>query len=99
MRNKYPYLAIAILTLAACASSITAVPFKGPNGGQAYTMRCTGKGRTMDQCNRKAADVCPQGYDVIEEKKPAPSAAEIAEAMVDDSIKNAPPDHLSVECK
>jgi hypothetical protein len=96
--NKFITLAAAALTLVACASSITPVPFKGPNGKQAYTMRCSGKGRTIEMCNRKAAQVCPDGYDVVEEKKPHRTPKEKTAALVDDSL-NAAPDHLSVECK
>lgn len=98
MNIRFFALTVASFMLVACASSITAVPFKGPNGKQAYTMRCSGKGRSIEMCNRKAADVCPHGYDVIEEKKPELSKQQKAAALADDSRK-APPDHLSVECK
>ena len=97
MKSKLVTVIVASLTLVACASSITPVPFKGPNGRQAYTMRCSGKGRTIEMCNRKASAVCPHGYDIVEEKKPKLTAQEKTAALVDDTT--ASPDHLSVECK
>ncbi len=94
MVNKFVLVAIAALTLVACASAIHPVPFKGPNGKQAYTMRCSGKGRTVELCSRKAADLCPQGYDEIAEKTTKNTARKNAFA---DATPAA--DHLSIECK
>lgn len=51
--------------LTACAE-IQPKPFRGPNGGEAYTMRCSGMGRSMEQCFQKAGEMCPGGYWIVD---------------------------------
>lgn len=53
------------LLMSSCAS-IDPTPFKGPNGGTAYAMKCSGFGRTLDACYQKAGEVCPSGYTIID---------------------------------
>ena len=47
----------ALVGLAACAPEY----FKGPTGKDAYTMSCLG----WNKCFKKAAELCPNGYNVI----------------------------------
>jgi hypothetical protein len=54
-----------VLVLASCAS-VQPQEFKGPNGKTAYSMRCSGMGRTLDDCYKKAGEICPNGYDIID---------------------------------
>lgn len=58
---------LAVLLTAACAS-IEPVPFSGPSGKQAYSMRCSGMGRTLDACYRKAGEICPAGYNIVDQR-------------------------------
>jgi hypothetical protein len=37
----------------------------GPDGRQAYVMRCSGMGRSLADCYQKAGELCPAGYDVV----------------------------------
>jgi hypothetical protein len=38
----------------------------GPSGKQAYTMQCSGLGRTLDACYQKAGELCPKGYNIVD---------------------------------
>lgn len=40
--------------------------FRGPSGNNAYSMKCSGAGRTMEACYRKAGEICPSGYNVVD---------------------------------
>jgi len=53
----------ALVGLAACA--VQPEYFKGPSGKDAYTMGCSGIGRGWNKCFTKAAELCPNGYNVI----------------------------------
>jgi hypothetical protein len=53
------------LALVSCAS-IEPHKFVGPNGNTAYSMRCSGMGRTLDACYKKAGEVCPGGYNIVD---------------------------------
>ncbi|MGI6656725.1 MAG: hypothetical protein ACOX5Z_07860 [Desulfobulbus sp.] len=69
MHSKAAITAAALLSLAgltACAASITPKPY--PEGSGIYLMRCSGMGRTMELCRQKAAELCPHGYIVVEER-------------------------------
>lgn len=55
---------LIVLVLAGCAVNPQAVP--GPHERQAYTMRCSGMGRTLTDCYKAAAAACPLGYDVVD---------------------------------
>lgn len=58
------WICLIAVALAGCAS-IEPSPFRGPDGGQAYSMECSGLGRTIDACYRKAGEVCPRGYTML----------------------------------
>lgn len=95
MKPGYAPLLAALFALTACASPIIPIPYKGPNGRQAYTMRCSGEGRTMEMCNSKAARLCPKGYDTLPEKELKPNPQAKAAGIVED----LPQARLSIECK
>jgi hypothetical protein len=59
---KYLIL-IFLLALSSCASS---KQVKGPNGEDAYEVKC-GKA-VKEKCAEKAADLCPHGYNLLERK-------------------------------
>lgn len=40
--------------------------FTGPSGRDAYSMKCHGMGRTLEKCYQKAGEVCPAGYNLID---------------------------------
>ena len=80
------------LLLASCAS-IEPQEFKGPSGKSAYSMKCSGMGRTLDDCYKKAGEVCPSGYNIIDR------ASSIAAIPVRGGLLAAPQHNLAVECK
>lgn len=51
--------------LVACAA-IEPQEFVGPNSKSAYAMKCSGMGRTLEACYKKAGEVCPEGYSIID---------------------------------
>ena len=55
-----------LVGLTACtAAPIEPEHFRGPSGKDAYTMNCSGGGRTVNKCYTKAAEICPNGYNLI----------------------------------
>ena len=92
MRISIYVTAGTIIFLSACAS-VNPVPFKGPNGGEAYSMRCSGLGRSWDSCFVKAGELCPTGYNIISQTSSTliiPSG---------NSIMAVPKQGLAIECK
>lgn len=80
-----------LLCLSACAS-ITPVEFKGPNGNPAFSMRCSGMGRTLEDCYQKAGELCPNGYTVVDR------ASSVIGVPVRGGMLMAPQHSLAVEC-
>jgi hypothetical protein len=82
----------ASLSLAACAS-VQPVPFKGPNGNSAYSMNCSGFGRSLVGCYQKAGEICPEGYTIIDR------SSSVAAIPMNGSFVIAPRQGLAIECK
>jgi hypothetical protein len=79
---------ITVLMLGACAP-VKAERFVGPNGGTGYSMKCSGMGRTQDDCYKKAGEMCPMGYLIIDR----------ATGTICSSYGCAPQHNLAIECK
>lgn len=87
---------IALLTpllLTACAA-VQPQPFSGPNGKQAYSMKCSGMGRTLDACYAKAGELCPGGYNIIDR-----ASGTVAVPLSGGGFIAAPQHNLAIECK
>lgn len=56
---------MSCIVLAGCAS-VTPEKFIGPSGSAAYTMKCSGSGLDWDDCYKKAGEICPNGYEIID---------------------------------
>ena len=80
------------LGLAGCMS-IDPTSFRGPNGKQGYSMKCSGFGRTLDACYQKAGEVCPSGYNIVDR-----SSGTVG-FMNQGSFMMAPQHGLTIECK
>jgi len=89
---KVRYLALVLL-LTACAA-IEPQQFVGPNGKTAYSMRCSGMGRTLDACYKKAGEVCPSGYTIVDH-----ASGTIAVPVTGGGMIAAPQHNLAIECK
>lgn len=81
-----------VFSLTGCAS-INPIQVSGPSGKTAYTMRCSGAGRTLEACYQKAGEVCPNGYTMVDRSTGTKSIpANGGFMMVNDH-------NLTVECK
>ena len=89
---KHLFLILVALILVSCAS-IKPVKFVGPNGSEAYTMKCSGLGRTLEKCYVKAGQVCPSGYNVVNR-----SSSTVA-TTINGQLLAAPQHNLTIECK
>lgn len=81
-----------ILLMASCAS-VNPQEFRGPNGKPAYSMKCSGLGRTLDDCYKKAGEVCNSGYNIIDR------ASGTVAVPTRGGILAAPQHTLAIECK
>jgi len=89
---KKVFLAVVPLLFTACAA-IEPQQFVGPNGKAAYSMRCSGMGRTLDACYQKAGEVCSSGYTIIDR------ASGTVGIPMNDGTMMAMQHNLAIECK
>lgn len=57
-------------------------------------MRCSGMGRTLDACYKKAGDLCPTGYSIIDR-----ASGTVAVPVSGGGFIAAPKRSLAIECK
>jgi len=91
--KKLTIITITSLIVLIGCMAVKPVKFKGPNGRNAYSMFCSYGGRTLDECYVKAGEVCPNGYDVIDQRS---STIVIPTSS---GILAAPKQNLAIECK
>ena len=89
---KYILAIIGITALSGCMS-IDPTPFRGPDGKQAYSMKCSGMGRTLDACYQKAGEICSKGYDIVD--RPSGTVG----FMNQGTMMMAPTNGLVIQCK
>jgi len=82
-----------IMGLLVSCASIEPQEFRGPNGNIAYSMKCSGMGRTLDGCYKKAGELCPAGYTIIDR------ATGVVAVPVSGGFIAAPQHNLAIECK
>lgn len=96
MKNIKKSFALTLISstvvLSGCAS-IEPVPFNGPNGKKAYSMRCSGMGRSLEACYQKAGEICPSGYSIVDRSTGAIGVPTSGGMMI------APQNTLAIECK
>ena len=73
--------------LVGCASNAPQ-HFKGPSGNDAYSLKCSGFKRDMQDCYREAAALCPSGYEIINTVERVSGVEGITNTRV----------HIAVEC-
>jgi hypothetical protein len=83
---------LGLFALTACMP-VSPSPFVGPNGKTAYSMRCSGFGRTIQECYQKAGEVCPAGYTIVDNS--SGTVAVMNQGMMVASQKR----DLVIECK
>lgn len=89
---RYVSLSLSVVFLVGCAN-ISPQPMNGPSGRPAYTMKCSGMGRTLEDCYQKAGELCTRGYTVIDRD------SSIVAVPVSGGVVAAPRHMLAVECK
>jgi hypothetical protein len=89
---KYLLAIVGAIALSGCMS-IDPTSFRGPNGKQGYSMKCSGMGRTLEACYQKAGEVCPSGYNIVDR-----SSGTIG-FMNQGTFMMAPQNSLTIECK
>ena len=85
-------LLFLIILLYGCAN-IEPVEFVGPNGKPAYSMKCSGMGKTLDACYIKAGEICSKGYSIIDNR------TDTKIIPVNGSVLATPQRFLAIECK
>jgi hypothetical protein len=93
MRFKNVFIAAVPVFLVACAA-IEPQQFVGPNSKTAYFMKCSGMGRTLEACYKKAGEVCPGGYNIIDRV-----TGTVGVPMQGGGTIMAPEHSLAIECK
>lgn len=93
MSFKKVFIAAVPFCLTACAS-IEPQQFVGPNSKTAYSMKCSGMGRTLDACYKKAGEICPGGYNIIDR-----ASGTVGIPMANGGTMMAPQHNIAIECK
>lgn len=86
-----------VLVLAAIGLTACAVPAKsviGPDGKQAYVLTCSGYMRDRQDCLVKAGQVCPSGYNVVDDSSQTSGAM-----VIGNTVAVARRDYLTISCK
>jgi hypothetical protein len=83
---------LALFTLPSCIAA-PRTEFMGPNGKMVYAITCSGWGQTMENCEKDARELCPDGYDAIT----LASGSDAVSAR--GGIGDKPAQKLTVECK
>ena len=87
------YLITFLLIFFVGCASVSPQRFVGPNGKEAYSMKCSGRGRTWDKCYKKAGDLCKNEYNIVQQ-----SSSTVA-VPYGNSFIAAPKQTLAIECK
>lgn len=89
-------LITACLAAAGCAAlerDVVTGSFRGPSGNQAYSMACSGGGRSIPKCYARATELCGQ-YTVISQ-----TATTLNLQNRDGRLTSVPAREMVVECK
>lgn len=84
---------VALCLLATSCAPIEPHAFNGPNGKLAYSMKCNGMGRTIEDCYKKAGEICSKGYSIIDR------SSQPVGVPVNHGTMIASNQTLAVECK
>lgn len=93
MNKVAPFVFILCLSSISGCAEVHPRQFIGPNGKTAYSMRCSGMGRTLDDCYQKAGELCPGGYTIIDR-----ATGQVAVGY-GGRLVGAPQYNLAIECK
>ena len=80
------------LALVGCA--VPATPVTGPDGHQAYVLKCSGYMRDRQDCLIKAGQLCPTGYSVVDDNSSTNGAI-----VTGSTVIIAKREYLTISCK
>ena len=83
---------MAALVLASCATP-QVVRSVAEDGGETYTLRCTGVRYIWNDCYDEAERLCPEGYEVLENLSEAPTRGVFWGALIPDDVQE-----LVIQC-
>lgn len=86
------FLAPVCISISACAP-VDPQLTTGPSGNTAYTMKCSGMGRTLEDCFVEAGKLCPAGYDVVNQ------STGTRMVPINGALYASRDDSLTIECK
>ena len=89
---KVIIMLLAWFALASCIPE-PRTEFMGPNGRMVYAITCSGWGETLEDCEKKAHDLCPSGYDT------ATLASGADDVSAKGGIGETRAQKLAIECK
>lgn len=82
----------AALLLSGCA--VTHTTITGPDGRQAFVMKCSGYMRDRGDCLAEAGKLCPQGYAVVDDSSRMAGIVATQYALIPVNR-----DYLTISCK
>ena len=85
-------IGIAVLALTSCATPQVERTV-GTDGGETYTLRCSGVRYIWNDCYDEAERLCPEGYQVLEQLGEAPTRGMFWGALIPNSVQE-----LAIEC-
>ena len=85
------FIVLSVVVFAGCATS---KPIQGPNGKQAFYIKCGAA--AMDACYEEAAKVCPKGYAFLDKgSNPQGIIVPVGNAL----MVGHGPNTMLIECK
>lgn len=85
---------IVSLIAASLAGCATSKPIQGPNGNQAFFIKCGSA--VIDACYEEAAKVCPKGYNMVDKQaNPNAMITPVGNSLM--AVRG--PNSMLIECK
>jgi hypothetical protein len=92
LMKRLATILMAALVLASCATP-QVVRSVAEDGGETYTLRCTGVRYIWNDCYDEAERLCPEGYEVLENLSEAPTRGVFWGALIPDDVQE-----LVIQC-
>lgn len=89
------------VALASC-KGVEPKEITGPSGGKAYSMECSGFPRTPEKCWQKASEICPDGYDIVNQQQQNLGGGTVFNVIGNTVIannRNHTSSYMLIECK
>jgi len=87
-------LVICCVLVTSCAMPVPVTKVVGSNGRPAYSLKCSGFGRDRQDCLKKAGELCPGGYDILDDNSRTNGAL-----VTNNMIIAAHKEYLTISCR